>query len=136
MCLLAWHPAPDRSNSSPIADRGIVILRPQVQARLRAAFQFSTDFILYTESDKQQFFQDKLEAFLRQAAVAPDVGAVLAARSEASFATFPPVQRYTEGVINHLCEHFGGPPGDYSYGPMLLNRALLPLPDTVELMHA
>jgi hypothetical protein len=36
------------------------------------------------------------------------------------------MQRYTEGVINHLCGELIGAPGDYSYGPFLMNRALLP----------
>jgi hypothetical protein len=36
------------------------------------------------------------------------------------------VQRYTEGVINHLCGELLGAAGDYSYGPFLMNRGLLP----------
>jgi hypothetical protein len=56
---------------------------------------------------------------------------VPAARSEASFATFPPFQRYTEGTINHLCAQLTGLPADYSYGPILLNRALVPHIETL-----
>lgn len=98
----------------------------QVQASLRAAERFDTPFILYTEPDKEHFFAERLPSFLARAPRHTRVGVVLAARSEASFATFPPFQRYTEGVINHLMGQSTGQDGDYSYGPMLLARPLLP----------
>jgi hypothetical protein len=98
----------------------------QVQASLTEAAATGAEFILYTESDKALFFSDGLGPFLRRADLHREAGAVLAARSDAAFATFPPFQRYTERTINKLCARFIGTPGDYSYGPFLLNRELVP----------
>jgi hypothetical protein len=103
-------------------ERGLVA---QVNASLDAAAQFDTPFVLYTEPDKEGFFGGPLANFIERAETGRDIGVVLAARSEASFNTFPPMQRYTEGVINHLCGELIGRPGDYSYGPFLINRMLL-----------
>lgn len=98
----------------------------QVQASLAAAADTGADFILYTESDKELFFADGLDAFLDRVDLQPRAGAALAARSEASFSTFPALQRFTERTINELCARFIGTPGDYSYGPFVLNRQLVP----------
>jgi hypothetical protein len=98
----------------------------QVQASVRHAAEWQTPFILYAESDKAFFFKERLAGFLARAAAHPEAGVILAARSAASLDTYPPVQRYTEAVINHLCAEQIGPPGDYSYGPFLVSRALLP----------
>jgi hypothetical protein len=97
----------------------------QVQASLRLAAQADPRFILYTESDKEAFFRSGLDDFLSRAPAGPDVGVVLAARSDQSFATFPPFQRYTEATINELWARCGAPGGDYSYGPLMLRRELL-----------
>ncbi len=104
-------------------ERGLVA---QVKASLDAAARFEMPFVLYTEPDKEVFFAGPLADFIGRAEAERDTGVVLAARSEASFNTFPPMQRYTEGVINHLCGELIGRVGDYSYGPFLLNRGLLP----------
>jgi hypothetical protein len=98
----------------------------QVQASVAAAVDAGADFILYTESDKEHFFKTGIEHFLRAARLDHRTGAVLAARSDASYATFPPLQRFTEGTINELCRELIGPKGDYSYGPFLLNAELAP----------
>jgi hypothetical protein len=105
------------------ATQGLVA---QVQDSFDVAARFDRPFILYVEPDKALFFERRLSEFLRQAPDAGDVGVVLASRSAESFQTFPAVQRYTEGVINHLCGELLGPAGDYSYGPFLMTRALLP----------
>jgi len=105
------------------AERGLVA---QVQASLARAGTLETPFILYTEPDKESFFRDRLARFVDRAPADPDVGVVLAARSEHSFSTYPPRQRYTEGVANHLSGETIGVPGDYFYGPFLMTRALLP----------
>jgi len=99
-------------------------LVPQVKASVELAAQGGTPFILYTESDKEQFFRTGLWKFLRGGAAAGDAGVVLAARSDESFGTFPPMQRYTEGVINRLCGVLLACRGDYSCGPFLLHRSL------------
>jgi hypothetical protein len=110
-------------------------LVPQICASLALAASTGRAFILYVEADKEHFFRNGLLDFVRCADGEPDVGVVIAARSEETFQTFPPMQRYTEGVINRLVSDETGCPGDYSYGPFLLNRTLLPvladLPDHV-----
>ena len=98
----------------------------QVKASFAAAATFETRFILYVEPDKQAFFSGALRDFVLHAAGDTDVGVVLASRSRASFGTFPPMQQYTEGVINQLCSEFVGGDGDYSYGPFMMNRTLMP----------
>jgi hypothetical protein len=97
----------------------------QVQDSVDLASAFGTRFIMYLESDKEAFLQHGIGEFLRQAPEEDDVGVVLASRSDAGFQTFPPMQRYTEGVINRLCEEMIGIRGDYSYGPFVMNRALV-----------
>jgi hypothetical protein len=105
------------------AEKGLV---SQVQAAVELAASFDRPFVLYTEPDKEYFFAHRLAGFVRDAPGEPGTGVVLASRSEDSFQTFPEVQRYTESVINHLCAQLTGCPGDYSYGPFLMHRALLP----------
>ena len=110
---------------TPLA-RGLVA---QVIASMDLAARFDTPHILYTEPDKELFFERGLGDFVRGAmahAEGPEVGVVLASRSAESFATYPPMQRYTEGIINDLCGQLLGCPGDYSYGPFVVSRALLP----------
>lgn len=110
-----------RTTLVPSSGAGLV---EQVKASVRAARASGAGFVLYTESDKQTFFEQKLEAFLTRARLGEGVGIVLASRSSTSFATYPRTQRYTEGTINQLCaEHFGVA-GDYSYGPFLLHREM------------
>ena len=98
----------------------------QVQSAIEAAAILGTRFILYVEPDKEEFFSSGLADFIRRAPADDGTGVVLAARSPAAFATFPPMQHYTEGVFNHLCAEVTGTPGDYCYGPFLLHRALVP----------
>ena len=104
----------------------------QVQASVRTAAASGRRFILYVEPDKELFFENGLDEFLRRAPDDTQVGVVLASRSLESFQTFPSMQRYTEGVINRLCSELVGHTGDYSYGPFLLNRELMPLIDQLQ----
>jgi|SRR5690242_476002 hypothetical protein len=108
----------------PVERPGLV---PQVKAALRGAADRGTPFILYTESDKLPFFEGPLASFLDRVPADAALGAALASRSPRSFATFPPMQQRTERAINDLCAHIVGEPGDYSYGPFVLNRLLVPL---------
>ena len=103
--------APDR--------RGLI---GQVSAAMRAAASSGAEYVLYTESDKQAFFEDRLHAFIQRATV--DASVAIAGRSAESYATFPPLQRYTEGVINTLTGDVIGVAGDYSYGPFVVHRDL------------
>ena len=107
------------------SERGLVA---QIVASIDLAAAVNTPFILYTEPDKSLFFERSLRAFIRRTAEHPggrELGVALASRSRESFDTYPPMQRYTEGVINHLCGDVVGAPGDYSYGPFIMTRALV-----------
>ncbi|HEY0337779.1 MAG TPA: hypothetical protein VGC70_10615, partial [Burkholderiales bacterium] len=79
----------------------------------------------YTEPDKKDFFGERLETFIADAVDDRDTGVVLASRSRASLATFPPFQQYTESVINRCCAEVIGESFDYSYGPFLLQPAIV-----------
>ena len=105
----------------------------QTKSSLMTACSTKAKFILYTESDKELFFSGALQTFIT---AAPDTAAlVFPARSTPSLRTFPESQIYTEGVINELCSWFVGVHADFSYGPILINRRLIPylslLPDDV-----
>jgi len=97
----------------------------QVIASLHAAAATGAPFILYTEPDKQSFFETHLDRFLAAAPRDSDVGIVLAARSSAAFATFPAFQQRVERSFNELCSDVIGERTDYLYGPFLLNSALV-----------
>ena len=101
-------------------------LWPQIRRSLLAAHESGRNFILYTESDKRDFFQNGLNGFTSAAPDDENIGVVLAARSAESFATFPAFQQYTETVINRCCAEVTGKEFDFTYGPFLLNRRLVP----------
>jgi hypothetical protein len=103
--------------------RGLVA---QVQESIDCAATFGMERILYTEPDKEEFFATHLQRFVARAADAAEFGVVLAARSRSSFETFPPMQRYVESVVNHLCGERLGVEGDYCYGPFILRTRLVP----------
>jgi hypothetical protein len=106
------------------ADRPGVLA--QTKRSLQGALQLGSRYILYTESDKQLFFERGLGEFLARAPSEERVGVVVASRSAATFATYPISQQYTETVINQLVGQVIGQQGDFSYGPMLIHRALIP----------
>jgi hypothetical protein len=64
--------------------------------------------------------------FIRRAQAQQGVGVVLASRSAAAFATFPPMLRQTESAFNEWCADVTGTRGDYCYGPFLMHRAMVP----------
>ena len=101
-------------------------LWPQVRRSIRAAHDSAASFILYTEPDKRDFFRAGLPEFISEATGGGRAGVVLAARNAGSFATFPEFQRDTEAAINRCCAEVVGAQGDFTYGPFLLNRALVP----------
>jgi hypothetical protein len=126
----------DRGTTAPFVEflrrlDGVEVVVPstdglvaQVKAAVGLASAFNRPFTLYVEPDKEQFFRDGLDGFLERALQHSGDSLVLAARSEESFATYPRMQLYTEGIINHLCREMLEAPGDYSYGPFLMSRAL------------
>jgi hypothetical protein len=99
----------------------------QARASIEAAAELtSAKFVLYTEPDKSDFFGRGLRGFVAGAEAGEDVGVVLASRSTESFATFPEFQRQTETAINRCCAEVLGVEADFTYGPFLLNRTLVP----------
>jgi hypothetical protein len=109
-----------------MASRGASGLVGQIQTSLGAAARHGTPFVCYTEPDKEAFFTSGLAPFLDAAPRDPDVGVVIAARSPASFDTFPPLQQYTEQAINDLVGEVVGIRGDYSYGPFVMSARVVP----------
>ena len=105
---------------SPVAEAGLV---PQIQVAFARAEEFRCDLLLYTEPDKAGFFAQAARRLVHAGQKEP-ASLLLSARSDASFATFPPMQRYTESVVNHLASDLIGVTGDYSYGPFLMPRTL------------
>jgi hypothetical protein len=109
---------------------GVSLVAPQgrgLVAQIKAALSSSATtgkFILYTESDKAEFFERHLAGFITQAPSADDIGVVVASRTPESFATFPPLQRFAETALAHLTAEITRHPADYSYGPFLMNAAL------------
>jgi hypothetical protein len=98
----------------------------QIRVSLARAFEHDGKFILYTESDKLSFFEQRLNDFISQAPDSDQAGVILAARSQKSLESFPASQIYTETVINHLCAEIIGKRMDFCYGPLLINRSLIP----------
>ena len=92
----------------------------QVRSALAATGDSGRPFILYTEPDKEHFFATRVHDFL--ARVPADCSVALASRTAAAFDTFPPMQRYTESVVNELCRRLFGVAGDYTYGPFVGSR--------------
>jgi hypothetical protein len=96
----------------------------QVKAALRAALDASdVPLILYTEPDKQPFFEKQLIAFLEKCAKQRRADLCFAARDKKSFKTFPEGQQRTERFVNESAGLLLGKEADYCYGPILLSRA-------------
>jgi hypothetical protein len=106
----------------PAGAEGLV---PQIMAAFDAAAAFGPEMLLYSEPDKHAFFARAAARLLESSQRHRTPAMVLAARSDDSFATFPPMQRYTESIVNHLCAELVGVAGDYSYGPFLMPGRLL-----------
>ncbi|WP_247235044.1 hypothetical protein [Telluribacter sp. SYSU D00476] len=98
---------------------------PQVRQSL-SAMADSVPFVLYTEPDKAEFFCTSLQDFIDKAPDSDQVGVVLASRSQDAFATFPAFQQHTETTINRCCAEITTKLFDYTYGPFLFNRKLVP----------
>jgi hypothetical protein len=98
----------------------------QIRTGMHAAQQAGVPIVCYTEPDKLEFFSTGLAPFLESAGANAPVGLALAAREPAAFGTFPPLQRYAERVINDLVGEVTHVPGDYSYGPFVMDAALAP----------
>lgn len=100
-------------------------LVPQIRTSLRRAME-KAEWILYTEPDKAEFFENGIQGLIGQRTVHPDAQLLLPTRSEASFATFPAGQRTVEQAFNGMLANLlGAAPTDTLYGPLLLHRSRL-----------
>ncbi len=96
----------------------------QVNSSLHATLSSNKTHVLYTEPDKLDFFTNSLENFIEEAY--ETMGIVLASRTEEAFASFPAFQQTTETSINFCCAEVIHQPFDFTYGPFILNRKLIP----------
>jgi hypothetical protein len=96
----------------------------QIKAGVREALETGAEYLLYLESDKAQFVNGPLAHFITSAHADEGAGVMLAARSAASFATFPAFQRRTETAFNDVASEIVGVRTDYLYGPFLMHRSL------------
>jgi len=109
-----------------LSDPGTRGVWPQAKNSLSEAYITGSKFIFYTEPDKLDFFATSLPLMLNNMSVDEQTGVVIASRSTKGFATFPPFQQMTETTINNCCAEITGKTFDYTYGPFLLNRELVP----------
>ncbi|MEJ7740867.1 MAG: hypothetical protein WKF97_25905 [Chitinophagaceae bacterium] len=98
----------------------------QAKSSLLKAYESGSAFILYTEPDKYQFFSNGLKPMFDGLIVDDQTGIITASRSVAGLASFPAFQQMTETTINNCCAEITGHQYDYSYGPFLMNRQLIP----------
>lgn len=98
----------------------------QARNSLSEAYEAGAKFIFYTEPDKYNFFHLSLNQMLSEIETDEESGVVIASRSNAGFNTFPDFQRMTETTINNCCAEIVDRNFDYTYGPFLLNRKLVP----------
>jgi len=97
----------------------------QAKSSLEAAYQSGSDFVFYTEPDKFDFFH-RLPAILDKVNLAPQSGIVMMSRSPSAFSSFPAFQQMTETTINNCCAEVISDPVDYTYGPFIVNRKIVP----------
>ena len=86
----------------------------QIKTSFDRARQFATPYVLYTEPDKQFFFQQRLAEFIERASSHSTTGIIIPARTAESFASYPESQRFTEAFTNQLCSRIVGKDGDFS----------------------
>ncbi len=104
----------------------------QVKNSLSEAHRSGSPFILYTEPDKQNFFEKGLPRMVDEVMVNERSGIITASRSAVGFATFPAFQQMAETTINNCCVEIISSAIDYTYGPFILNRQLVPYLNLVQ----
>jgi hypothetical protein len=105
-------------------------LWPQAKASITLAAK-ETEFVLYTEPDKLDFFSMYLSKMVQQE-WHESTGVILASRSSKGFSTFPIFQQLTEHTINQCCKEIIGKNIDYCYGPFLFNSRLMLFMDSIK----
>ena len=109
-----------------LADTTIAGVFAQARNSLNDAYNSGSPFILYTEPDKFDFFATSLNRCITEISVGTQTGIVNAARTEYAFQTFPAFQQMTETTINNCCAEVTGVSADFTYGPFLMNRDVVP----------
>lgn len=99
-------------------------LTEQMQRAFRNARESKPDWILYSEPDKQWFFENRLAQFVEHAERFPDADVVIPCRNRESFETFPAYQRKMETTFNKIAAEWLGNSADVLYGPLLLRPDL------------
>lgn len=121
----------NKFNVVPPAKEG---LWPQVRNSFQLAYDSGAPFIFHTEPDKYDFFKG-LPELLTNMEVNEETGVALVTRSAAGMASFPAFQQMTEAAINDCCAEVIKRHIDYTYGPFVLNRNVIPylqaLPDDI-----
>ncbi|WP_026462842.1 hypothetical protein [Adhaeribacter aquaticus] len=98
----------------------------QAKKSLQAAQNTKSQFILYSEPDKLSFFKEFLSNFISDSPSHEKLGIVLASRTTTGFTSFPDFQQKTETAINECCAEILKQKIDYTYGPFILNKNLVP----------
>lgn len=104
----------------------------QAKNSLLAASNSQKPFIFYTEPDKADFFQYALPSMPAAFTGDEQTGIVMASRSQESFSTFPAFQQMTETTINNCCTEVTGLKTDFTYGPFILNKNIVPYFDQIK----
>jgi hypothetical protein len=100
---------------------------PQTNVSLTAAYRSGSEFVLYTEPDKLQFFSTHLQSLINRIEVKNKTGVVLYSRTTNAFNSFPAFQQMTETAINNCCAELLGNNTDYTYGLFILRREIIPV---------
>jgi hypothetical protein len=109
-----------------LSDTTIAGVFAQVRNSLKDAYDSKSPFILYTEPDKFDFFATSLNRWVAEISVGTQTGIINAARTDYAFRTFPAFQQMTETTINNCCAEITGVSADFTYGPFLMNRDVVP----------
>lgn len=108
-------------------------LQNQVVESLNEA-QLSSKYILYAESNKNDFFRNNFDSLLSMSMSIidkdPNVGIILPSRTEKSFSTYPTFQQRSESFLNVILREFiDKKTGDFAYGPRIIVHDLIPYLD-------
>ena len=119
--FVAWLKAMPGFELLPAAGKGV---QAQAVNSMIAAYGHGAPYVLYTEPDKRDFFAQHL--LLSKLAMKENIGLLLFTRSLQAFASFPAFQQSTETAINNCCAEVTGEALDYTYGPFVLHRNVIP----------
>lgn len=92
----------------------------QVKDSFHRAHAAGHRYVLYTEPDKCEFFAESAHNLLNAPEPAPSA-AIVAARDDESFRTFPSGQQAVEHVFNLLSSTIAALHGDILYGPIAID---------------